>query len=220
MNPQTNVSSQTITPQAPPPPTPQTASTSKNKGVALILACLLGFFKWLYTYKYRSDQIKFAIALVTSIVFFVILKSSVMNYLIDAFLWLWAIFDTLQRPPAYYTQYPHYLPGSAAEPANAASSTNTVSDDGTYQTMMPTKNMAALKSYYYGCIGIIPVLGLPFTILAIINGRKGLEQYRTNPTPGAKGHAKVGLWLSYIEIGVLILFVIIFLLALKTSPNQ
>lgn len=91
------------------------------------------------------------------------------------------------------------------------------SSDTIFQTFLPTKNKAALKSYYYGCIGIIPVIGLPFTILALVNGYKGLKQYRANQTPGAKGHAIAGIIMAYVEFLIFIILVIIIIIAFKTS---
>ena len=44
------------------------------------------------------------------------------------------------------------------------------------------------------------MIGLPFSVLAITNGRKALEQYKVNPTPGAKGHARFGIILGIIEL--------------------
>ena len=72
---------------------------------------------------------------------------------------------------------------------------------------MPTKNKFSLKSYYFGCIGVLPFIGLPFSVLAITNYRKAMKLYKENPTPGAKGHATVGLWLGIIELLVFTIFV-------------
>jgi hypothetical protein len=72
--------------------------------------------------------------------------------------------------------------------------------ENVYQTILPTKNKFALKSYYYSCIGIFPVVGLPFSILAITNGRKAIKQYRINPTPGAKAHTRFGIGLAAVEL--------------------
>lgn len=78
-------------------------------------------------------------------------------------------------------------------------------DSDQYQVLLPTKNKFALKSYYYSCIGIFPVIGAPFSILAIANGRKALQLYKKNPTPGAKAHAIFGISLSIIELIFLLL---------------
>lgn len=75
------------------------------------------------------------------------------------------------------------------------------------QNMIPTKNKPALLSYYFGVFGLLPFVGFPFAITAIILAKKGLKQFAENPTPGAKIHAQVGLYLGYFELTVLALFI-------------
>ncbi len=125
-------------------------------------------------------------------------------------IYIWVIVDTAKKPKEYFIHYPSYHavgPGLAPSSGPQQSAPAQPLDGNAYQTLMPTKNKFALKSYYYGCIGIFPLIGLPFSILAITNGRKALEQYKANPTPGAKVHAKVGIGLAIVE---LIFFAIIF----------
>ncbi len=64
------------------------------------------------------------------------------------------------------------------------------------QTMIPTKNMPSLLSYYFGFFAIIPFLGFPLSIAAIVLGITGLKKYNINPTDGAKSHAIVGIVLG------------------------
>lgn len=78
--------------------------------------------------------------------------------------------------------------------------------DDTMQTLIPTKNMPALLSYYAGVFGFIPFLGLPATIAALVLGRIGMRKAKANPTPGAKGHAIAGLVMGTIQMSVFILF--------------
>lgn len=80
-------------------------------------------------------------------------------------------------------------------------------DDG-IQTLIPTKNKPALLSYYFGIAGLVPILGLLFSILAIVYGKKGLKIYSTNPTPGAKGHSITGMVLGIIQLIAFVLFVL------------
>ncbi len=75
--------------------------------------------------------------------------------------------------------------------------------------MIPTKNMPSLLSYYFGVFGLIPILGMPLTIAAIILGFVGLKHYKKNPTPGAKGHAITGLVLGFVQLAVFIVFIIL-----------
>lgn len=74
------------------------------------------------------------------------------------------------------------------------------------QALIPTKNMPALLSYYFGVFGLIPFLGLPLTIAAIVLGIIGLHTYKRNPTPGAKVHAIIGLSLAVFQLLVFAIF--------------
>ena len=90
-------------------------------------------------------------------------------------------------------------------------------EDLTMQTLIPTKNKFALKSYYFGCIGVLPFIGLPFSVLAVTNYMKAMKLYKENPTPGAKGHAITGLVLAIIELTVFAVFVTIVAVSYFTS---
>ena len=98
---------------------------------------------------------------------------------------------------------------TAATPPPLSSNNN-----NTIQMLIPTKNIPALLSYYFGVIGLIPFLGIPFSIAAIVLGKIGLSRYKANPTPGAKAHALIGLILGICEIvfGALFLAFIILIL--------
>lgn len=84
--------------------------------------------------------------------------------------------------------------------------------DDSFQRLIPTKNMPALLSYYFGCAGVLPIVGLPFSVLAIILGRKGLRQYNKNPSPGAKVHAKIGIYFGAFELVFFALVIILVIL--------
>lgn len=77
------------------------------------------------------------------------------------------------------------------------------------QAWIPTKNMPALLSYYFGVFGLIPFLGVPLAIAAIMLGIRGLKKAKITPTPGAKGHAITGLVLGSFEMVVLLAFIAI-----------
>lgn len=81
-----------------------------------------------------------------------------------------------------------------------------VESDAT-QVFLPTKNMPALLSYYFGVFGLIPFLGVPLAIAAVVLGIIGLKRFKLNPTPGAKGHAITGLVLGCFELVCLAVFV-------------
>lgn len=83
-----------------------------------------------------------------------------------------------------------------------------------FQALMPTQNKNAIIAYYLGFIAIIPVIGFPFAIAALIYGKKAMKQYRENPTPGAKGHAITGIVLAWIALAGWILFGFFMVLAI------
>lgn len=85
--------------------------------------------------------------------------------------------------------------------------------DDSLQVFLPTKNMPALLSYYFGVFGLLPFLGVPLAIAAIVLGFIGLSRFRQQPTPGAKGHALTGIILGIFELVVLIAFIVFVLVA-------
>lgn len=87
------------------------------------------------------------------------------------------------------------------------------SQNDTLQTLIPTKNKPALLSYYFGIFGLIPFLGLPLSIAAVICGIIGMNKYKVNPTPGAKGHALAGIILGGIELIIFAFFVLFVIIA-------
>lgn len=74
------------------------------------------------------------------------------------------------------------------------------------QTLIPTKNKPALFSYYFGIFGLVPIVGWILGFPALILGIQGLNKYKQNPTPGAKGHAIFGIITGILEI---LLFVVV-----------
>ena len=78
--------------------------------------------------------------------------------------------------------------------------------------MIPTQNKPALIGYYCGVFGLIPFIGFPLAVTAIILGIIGLSLYKRQPTPGAQGHAITAIVLGglHIMIGLgLIIFLTI-----------
>lgn len=86
-------------------------------------------------------------------------------------------------------------------------------DDTVFQTFMPTKNMPSLISYYAGIFGLIPYLGLPASIAAVVLGFMALSQYKKTPTPGAKAHAITGIILGFVELGIFTVFTAIIIIS-------
>lgn len=60
-------------------------------------------------------------------------------------------------------------------------------------TLIPSRNGAALASYYFGLFSLFPLLGFPLAIVAIVSGVKGLANVRRDATVRGKIHSWVGL---------------------------
>jgi len=64
----------------------------------------------------------------------------------------------------------------------------TVSDN-TMGGLIPTKNSCALIGYYLGVFSLIPFLGIPLGVAALILGIKGLKHAKQHPEAGGVGHS-------------------------------
>ena len=69
----------------------------KEKTTAVILAVILGFWTWLYTY--RIDKFKFWLCLILSIVTFGIFWFIA---------WIWAIIETVNRPKVFFDNFSNF----------------------------------------------------------------------------------------------------------------
>lgn len=79
-------------------------------------------------------------------------------------------------------------------------------------TLIPYKNSPALVGYYLGVFSLVPFLGLPLGIAAIILGFFGLKKHRLNPSAKGKAHAWVAIICGSISVllwGGLLLFGVI-----------
>jgi hypothetical protein len=74
---------------------------------------------------------------------------------------------------------------------------------------IPAGNPAALWSYYLGLFAVIPCLGIALSLLALDQGKKGLDFANQHPEKLGKMHSIVGIffgvfWLAtYVVILVL-----------------
>ena len=66
--------------------------------------------------------------------------------------------------------------------------------------LIPYKNAPALIGYYCGVFSLIPFLGLPFSIAAIVLGVIGLMKKKTMPNAKGSAHAVVALVLGAITL--------------------
>jgi len=98
-----------------------------------------------------------------------------------------------EPPPLPPQNIPNYAPPPRDDPIS---------------TLIPYRNTPALISYYLGVFSIIPCLGLPLGIAALILGIRGLKLASQNPNAKGKAHAIVGIicgsvfGLIYLLVGV------------------
>jgi hypothetical protein len=64
------------------------------------------------------------------------------------------------------------------------------------ETLIPTRNGAALIGYYLGVFSLIPVLGLPLGLVAIVFGIVGFRAVRRKPNVKGTAHALVAIILG------------------------
>ena len=62
--------------------------------------------------------------------------------------------------------------------------------------MIPYRNVPALIAYYLGIFSLIPCVGLPLGIAALILGIIGLKRAGQNPQAKGKVHAWIGIILG------------------------
>ena len=82
-----------------------------------------------------------------------------------------------------------------------------------YSGMIPSRNPAALASYYLGILSFIPVLGFFFGLAAIVLGHKGQDAARQRPEIKGGGHAIIGLVAGYFFVLIHVVVLIFILLA-------
>ena len=68
----------------------------KDKGTAMLLAVLFGFFTWLYTY--HDDGTKFCVGLLANVFLF-------WTIIVPVVIWIWAIIDTATKDKKWYSEY-------------------------------------------------------------------------------------------------------------------
>jgi hypothetical protein len=85
-------------------------------------------------------------------------------------------------------------------PIHASPNPHYVVVDGAIGGLIPTKNSSALIGYYLGVFSLIPFLGIPLGIAAVILGFKGLNFAKLNPTAGGTGHSWTAIILGGLSI--------------------
>lgn len=73
-----------------------------------------------------------------------------------------------------------------------------VSDDSTMGGLIPYKNAQALWAYYLGIFSLLPCIGIPLGVTALILGIRGLNYANLHPEVRGKAHAWTGIILGGI----------------------
>ncbi len=71
-----------------------------------------------------------------------------------------------------------------------------VTDDGTMGGLIPYKNAQALWAYYLGVFSLVPCIGIPLGIAALVLGIRGLSFANRNPEAKGRVHAWTGIILG------------------------
>lgn len=75
---------------------------------------------------------------------------------------------------------------------------NVSSNSSGIETLIPYKNAQALWAYYLGVFSLIPCLGIPLGIAALILGVRGVKYSGLHPEAKGKAHAWAGIILGGI----------------------
>ncbi|MGC1276374.1 MAG: GYF domain-containing protein [Planctomycetaceae bacterium] len=90
------------------------------------------------------------------------------------------------------------IPGLLGEPPLAESSHAASSQGDSTGGLIPYKNAPALIAYYLAVFSLIPCLGLPLGIAAVVLGVMGLKKRKENPAISGTAHAWIGIVLGGI----------------------
>lgn len=96
-------------------------------------------------------------------------------------------------------------------PDGTGISDQTVHVQNTWENIVPYRNVQALTAYYLGVFSIIPFLGIPLGVVAVILGIAGLKMADAHPERGGRAHA----WTGIIAGGVFsVMYMLIILVVL------
>lgn len=106
-------------------------------------------------------------------------------------------------------------PGGYAPPQAYPPQTGTSSFGG----LIPDKNPSALTAYYLGIFSIIPCVGLPMGIAALILGLRGLDLVKEHPEVRGRTHALVGIIVGGL-FGLINLIGFLIVVASMVNPHS
>ncbi|XZE55311.1 DUF4190 domain-containing protein [Planctomycetaceae bacterium SH139] len=83
--------------------------------------------------------------------------------------------------------------------------------------LIPYKNPKALIAYYVGILGLLPIIGLPLSLAAVVLGILGLKARKQNPIIKGSVHAWIGIVLGMVATLYNTLFVVAIVAAMASS---
>jgi hypothetical protein len=83
-----------------------------------------------------------------------------------------------------------------------------ITDDNTMGGLIPSRNPRALWAYYLGIFSLLPCIGIPLAVAAIILGISGLKYANLHPEVKGKVHAWVGVVLGILCLAVYALIIV------------
>ena len=100
--------------------------------------------------------------------------------------------------------FPEFAAAVSAPPIGVASvPAEAVTGDNAMAAVVPYKNPKALIAYYLAIFSLIPCVGLPLGIAALILGVGGLKVVRSHPNVHGQVHAWIGIILGAVLMAIL-----------------
>jgi len=92
--------------------------------------------------------------------------------------------------------FPEFAAVLNAPPAYAQSTVTVAAADNPMSAVIPYKNPKALVAYYLAIFSLIPCIGIPLGIAALVLGVLGLKAAKEHPQSHGKVHAWIGIILG------------------------
>ena len=84
--------------------------------------------------------------------------------------------------------------------ADAPQASKPAGGDDVFSSLVPYKNSKALTAYYLGVFGLVPCLGIPLAVAAIVLGVMGRNYVKEHAEAKGGAHAWAGIILGSLEV--------------------
>jgi hypothetical protein len=105
----------------------------------------------------------------------------------------------------------------ASPPTSAMAPDASRPPDDFFSTLVPMRNKPALFGYYLALAGLIPCLGFPCCVAALICGFVGYKRWREDPNVRGKAHAIIGIVGGGVMLLAYLALLIVFLVAVGSA---